>query len=594
MQKKLLTACCALWLVLVCLLSCEVEEPERYVRAPIIKTFSPTAQTLDALVGDTLRFALRAIDPGSRDVRYYFTLDDSTVARSTPWSYVVEDTGAVAVGGHASNGNLETGIVWRINRALPINLPPVIENARPRDPNPTTIIDTPVEFVIMASDPEGLPVSYVYTVDDSAVAGVRRYTYEPDQVGVRKVKAIVTDGETFTTHSWNLNVLPEPDSIPPAPVTIVSLVKGALAGELIVDWIAVGDDDMEGLPSGYLVRTSSDPIVDELSWSRASERRGEPDPTAPGMRQTMVIRDLKPANLVYVAVRAVDDFGNLSGIANTVGTLTKGMEVRGVVRNAVTNQPASGVMVRLAGLEDVTAADGSYALTELPAVSDSWRVRDEDGAGFGNYFDIVTPEYEIVDGDVVDFWVLPNLTLESTEYNSFLDLFKVMTDASSAGRPNLLRVWSPPVDLYVRPATHGGVDYEQTVKDIVLEWQAAIGHTVFRFVDAEPDTGVDVTYTSGTTRDHYQFIDLDPDGMPIKGRIVFRTVWDTGNVDAFKVVVRHELGHALGLYHSGDIRHIMVGGPAPVVDLPSQDEIWVATAIYNMPRGVDLDWYRSD
>jgi hypothetical protein len=43
--------------------ACDVSSPERFIRAPIIKSFSPESSSFEVLVGDTVDFSITAIDP---------------------------------------------------------------------------------------------------------------------------------------------------------------------------------------------------------------------------------------------------------------------------------------------------------------------------------------------------------------------------------------------------------------------------------------------------------------------------------------------------------------------------------------------------
>ena len=71
------------------------------------------------------------------------------------------------------------------------------------------------------------------------------------------------------------------------------------------------------------------------------------------------------------------------------------------------------------------------------------------------------------------------------------------------------------------------------------------------------------------------------------GRIQFRTGYTPPYEAAFRRVITHEFGHVLGLYHSTDQRHIMLGGiKAPQADTFHADEIAGIHMIYGMPRGV--------
>jgi predicted Zn-dependent protease len=76
--------------------------------------------------------------------------------------------------------------------------------------------------------------------------------------------------------------------------------------------------------------------------------------------------------------------------------------------------------------------------------------------------------------------------------------------------------------------------------------------------------------------------------------VTFRTEYTAPVEDAFKLVARHELGHALGLNHSADRQHLMVGGAAPSVSYFDSDEIAVLRTYYIIPRGTNVRYYERN
>lgn len=580
--------------LLACLPACDVSSPERIIRAPIIREFKPETQSFDVTTRDTIAFSISALDPEDEELYFSFSLDDSVVAGGPTWTYIVDDTGLTDVTAHVFNRASQSKITWRLNRFAAINQPPVVDAFQPVDKNPSVIVGNSVAFSMSASDPEGLGLSYIFTVEDSLVAASNRYTYMATEIGDFTIRAVASDGESFVAHEWELSVLAEPDSILPGPVFLTSLTTGTETGELVVAWVAVGDDGDQGLPTNYIVRTSRVTIDGEPEWDQASDRPGEPNPEAPGTIQQMVIKLLPPADRVWVAVRAIDDFGNLSPLGNTLDAIVKGNDLIGIVRDAATGDPAPGIRVKLAGDIAIADAQGHYALTRLPNGTGPIRVDDEDDHGaVGSYFDILTEDYTIQDGDVRDFWVIPNIALETTDYASFLSfIIRMSTLTGTYG--HLLRTWDEPVDVYVPPFQANGLDYEQVVKQALTEWEDLTGIDLFQFVDEQPTNGVYFAYSDVIARDAYRAVSSDPQQLPLLGEVTMRTVYSPSSAVIMDAVAGHEFGHALGLHHSSDAIHLMVGSQVANVTQPSTDEIWLVRTLYRLPRGQNMNWFLED
>ncbi|HWP70398.1 MAG TPA: hypothetical protein VNM36_04845, partial [Gemmatimonadaceae bacterium] len=325
--------------------SCGSNDPTRVDRPPVVNSYSPTTRTLNAFVGDTLQFQIDAFDPDHDALTTSYAIDDRFVFDGTTWNYVIEDTGAVSVRGTVSDGEHTSYIDWHLTTSVPINLPPVIETSLPQEASPVLVIGNSMNFAVIAADPELDALTYSFAVNDSLVATQRQFVYKATSVGIKRIRVVVSDGDKIAWHDWQLKVTTVPDNIPPATVLITLAETGQEPGEINIEWTAVGRDGMSGLPSQYQVRTSPVPVLTEADWNRGSDRPNVPAPAQPGQTMRMVVGGLQPARLTYIAVRAIDDFANISALPPPVQAVTRGMRFGGRVIDTVTWQGIPGATV---------------------------------------------------------------------------------------------------------------------------------------------------------------------------------------------------------------------------------------------------------
>ncbi len=568
------------------LASCGTRDPTTLGRPPVVQSYSPHERDLTAFVGDTLVFSLDAVDPDRDPLRASFALDGKTDWEGARWTYVVEDTGLTTVRGTVSDGEFTSYIEWSLERLAAVNFPPVIDAFEPIEPNPTLIIGNGMDFAVLASDPDLDPLSYTFTVDDSVVADSRQFHYLATSLGTKLVRARASDGERSVTHDWTLRVTLEPDTIAPAEVQITHVETGVEPGEFLLEWTAVGRDGMEGLASSYLVRTAPWPILTEDDWVRGSARLNVPPPAQPGETMTMTVGGLQPARLTYVAVRAIDDFGNISPLGPAPSVVTRGMRISGFVLDGQTGAPIPNATVTLGSRTVTTDATGAWEMTELPPVNDNLAAHDELTTDVGAYFDMSMP-YVVTHLDVVRLYLLPNLPLQTTYYSDFLQFFRSMTDVAGIPYGTQQRRWELPINLYVRPYTKEGLDYRATIVRVAGEFDAILGRHVFNVVSTGVTTGVETSCEDEVPRDYYDVTEWTSDWYPSKAVIKFRTAYTPIYENVLARTARHELGHSLGLNHSSDPEHTMVGGITTQVDTFAVDEVRVIECLYTLPRGFD-------
>ncbi|MFN2371015.1 MAG: S8 family serine peptidase, partial [Candidatus Krumholzibacteriia bacterium] len=107
----------------------------------------------------------------------------------------------------------------------------------------------------------------------------------------------------------------DPDSIPPGQVIDLA-VTTAGSNWLELNWTAPGDDGDTGEASRYDIRYAGSPITD-ATWDAASQVNGEPDPSGAGALETFRLAGLDFNTTYYVAIKAMDEFGNASPASNS-------------------------------------------------------------------------------------------------------------------------------------------------------------------------------------------------------------------------------------------------------------------------------------
>lgn len=162
---------------------------------------------------------------------------------------------------------------------------------------------------------EGLTAGTYDVLQDSASAGSFELIAAPVVFADKTLEFDAEGGGAF-----RVALTGAADVVAPAAVPNLAAASGLAHGEVALTWEATGDDGLTGIAASYLVRVAPDSIT-EASWSAAVNLPGAPVPGAPGTPEAMTVAGLTPGQRYWFAVRALDDWTNLSPMAASVTAL---------------------------------------------------------------------------------------------------------------------------------------------------------------------------------------------------------------------------------------------------------------------------------
>ena len=579
---------------------------------PEIASSLPTETYLYMQVPDSVVFSISAVDADRDNLDYTFVAGDSLLANGDRMVFHAKNEGVYLIEGRAFDGKQTAVRSWNVRVFDHPNEPPEITAKSPVDYAITRNVGDTLEFAIAAKDDD--PGSLLYswnirTVDWELVdyvSGTSRLVYRILDTGLYRVQGAVWDGQYGDTTSWFLTMTGFPDSIAPSPILDLEGWTGDEAGTVRLRWTAPGDDGMEGVCTRYEVKTSTRPILNEEDWNEANRKNGTPSPSPAGSVEEMTVYDLLPGTDVYVMVRGVDDFSNLSPLGNHTLLLVRGFDVSGRVVDLLTGEPVAGIEVFSGGIADTSDAAGAYELPNLPYFTQRIRARDEAIVGdYGEWYDMEIVVRDFTTSLEREIGIVPVVGLVNTidpwHYNhDFLFFLREVTETDGRlGASTVYRGWNHwPLSVYhpaktVSDRNGGTVDLQEMVRGAMADWETMSG--IDLFVEAADSASADIVIIYNDDlgyKHHYETIALNPDGTPKQRTVTIYTLYSGVPVwrpEFAHLAFAHEFGHCLAfLAHSSNLGHIMIGNTLPQQRTVTLDEARVVSVVSRASPIVDF------
>lgn len=444
--------------------------------------------------------------------------------------------------------------------------------------------------------------------------------YVPARVGRDTLGVRAFSGAAQDTYYWEINVLPDPNSLPPE-VTGISIEAGPQPAEVRLSWQWVNNSTFP--LAKYLVAVSYIGPINEFNWDQAT-LIGSYDPEPGLVFYSKVYNEaddgMRPGERAWFCVRVRDDRDQLSAPSTSVRhDITWPWYLGGLVTDDV-GLPIPVVGVTTGDYDDNTDGRGIFLFDEAFRSVDSVRVATTSAP----YFNFTTSPVSVLDDTtLVNITLVNRYELENIDCwtGSFLEYLRDMTRTVTVpGVPaeSQLFTWSEyPVSVFIPPGVENlaSVDMEAACLAALEFWNTTMRNDALALGIIETDYFVQTSdeATAGIVfLFEYRGINygeaslLLPTGhalgevIPEKVEIWINTTDALNLFEEVQGVALHEFGHTLGLINHSDCpgpEYLMKpGGGAAAMGRAEPihlDERRAIRAVRNIPQGINMSGFSA-
>ncbi len=107
-----------------------------------------------------------------------------------------------------------------------------------------------------------------------------------------------------------------------SPAAISDLnVADVAPNSMLLTWTAVGDNEMQGTASSYIIKISGENITEE-NWNEIPEYENTLIPLPAGSQENIILSGLQELTTYYAAIKVLDEVENISPISNVISETT--------------------------------------------------------------------------------------------------------------------------------------------------------------------------------------------------------------------------------------------------------------------------------